>query len=180
MKYFNKRMAIILLLHISVSLLGVWFIIYPTKGLGFFRFYVSTILIIAAIVTSVIYNRSVDKNARLITQAIVMGVFGVALLLSASFTSMTLNITFVVWMFIEGFICLKKSYKYKKEVNNGWLTYITYGLIIIASGVSLLIINNLEVVFLVRLVGIFMVSRSVVNILDMLIYRRGTMVTTLI
>lgn len=171
MKLPSKEKLIGLLINISLGILGVWLLLNPKIGVNIFRFYVGIILLIASIILFILYFRSKEKRILFLIQAIASLVVGAVFLMSSTVTAVLLGIILMIWILVEGAIAVHMSFKYKSSEYKYWWISLLYGIAAIGLGIYILFNLSFSGTVLVSIVGLYLLVRSIVEIINLLLYK---------
>lgn len=171
MKYSSRSKALSLLVNISIGILGAWLIFNPSSGVEIFRFYVGVILLIASGSFLFLYSRSEEKDSMQLFQALVFGALGIIFLISMAVASIFLGVVLMIWILFEGLVNIKLAFTYRKFSFEGWWILLLYGIGAIALGIYVMLNLSISGKALVVIVGIFTLARSIIEVIDTLLYK---------
>lgn len=172
MQITTRDIVLALLFNISVGILGIWLIVDPKLWVSFIRIYLGIILIIGSVAVFYMYFKSQEKTVTQLFQAILLGVLGIIFLISSTVTAVFLGIILMVWVFIDAALNIRLSLTYRKFSYNSWWIFLIYGIAAAILGIYLLMNLSISGHALVMIVGIFTLARSIVAIIDTLVFKK--------
>lgn len=171
MNFSTKSKLISLLINISIGILGFWLILNPAAGVSIFRFYTGIILLIAAISLFIVYRRSEEPDTMKLIQSIVFAILGIVFLVSMTVTQIFLGIVLLVWVIVEAFMNIRLAIIYSRLKFEYWWLILLYGLGILGLGIYILFNLSVSGKALVMLVGVFILVRSIFEVINTLLYK---------
>ena len=168
----NKNLIINLLINISIIFLGLLILFKPDVGITFFRFYLGIILIIGSLSFLYLFKTSEDSKILDLFKCIALLVLGLFFLISASFSMITVGLIIGIWMIFESVMDIQLILQYRKANFQAWKFIL--GFVIVALAMAFFILQDLTIAptLLMRLAAIFIIFRSIIILLDFLVYQR--------
>lgn len=167
----SKNKIINIIINISIGLLGLWIFINPNVGVDFFRFYLGIILIIGALSIFIVYKMQTEKSTKLLAQGIVLLVLGIFFVFSNQFSMITLGLALAVWMIFEAFMNINLALIYRKYQISIWPIVLFFAILALVIAIYILANLSLSALLLVRITSIFIMLRSIIIVVDSLLYK---------
>lgn len=168
----NKNKIITMFINISIALLGLWIFLNPSIGIDFFRFYLGIILLIGALSLFLIYKTQNTKATKLLAQSIILLILGLFFIFSNRFSMITLGLGLSFWMIFEAFMNMNLALTYRKYKISIWPIVLILAIVALITAIYILANLSLSAVLMVRVSAVFVILRSLIIIVDDLVYKK--------
>ena len=153
-------------------ILGLILIIFPETSLNIIRWIIVILLMLIGIYSLIVDTNKTWLSFNAFSTDVLSIIFAVILIAYPKTLSMLLPIVLGIWIISFSSFGLKLSLTLRKFEEINWLVPLFISLLSIACGI-ILIINPLgSMITITKFIGIVMISFSITNIVNMILFKR--------